>query len=540
MSNLLTSFPLQVLLYWQQGIIFHTNTNPFVSTFKNGRVINIMQVTLAGHNLDAEIISLINRITDEHRFGPTDESTQIPQLLSQMANESLTPETLSAAYARISRSDKGISSLRREARSSVSRSRRTNERIVFGFGHASIAEHAIINLDITGISRLALEELESHRLASYTEASQRYIAMTGDFMTPTEIIQAGFKDKFESVCKKQFEGYSKLIKLLEQLYHDYPDHDRNIKACEDSRYVLPLACNGQVGVTINARVAEWMIRNFNRSPLAEVRDLASMMLNQIKKVTPSLIKYTEPNHSLDTAQKNLEYTSNSLVQCSSTGYDNSVELIEAPVSGEVNVLAALLFSAGKGSISDCVSTVEKLNVDERKKLLISVHKCISVHEPVRREMELCNFTFSITLSSSAFAQLKRHRIATLIAQSYFPELGYTIPESVIEAGGEDEFKNCMEMSNELYNTLEEKLPEDHKKAAQYALTNAHRRRVIFQANARELVHFSRLRMDINAQWDIRNIASEMIRIAREKCPTLMLFAEGKNKYDKLSEELFGS
>ncbi|MCF7811648.1 FAD-dependent thymidylate synthase [bacterium] len=499
-----------------------------------------MQVTLAGHNLDAEIISLINRITDEYRLGSTDESSQIPQLISQLENESLTPETLSAAYARISRSDKDIFSLRREARNSVSRSRRTNERIVFGYGHASIAEHAILNLDITGISRLALEELESHRLASYTEASQRYIAMSGDFMIPDEVVQAGLKEKFESVCKRQFEGYSKLIKFLEKLYHDYPDHDRNIKAREDSRYVLPLACNGQVGVTVNARVAEWMIRNFNRSSLSEVRELAGLMHSEIKKVTPSLIKYTEPNCSLDIAQKNLEHISASLVEISSTGNGDNVELIEAPVIGERNIIAALLFSSGKGSFGDCINAVEKLSAVERKKLLISVHKCISAYEPVRREMELCNFTFSITLSSSAFAQLKRHRIATLITQSYIPELGYTIPESVVEAGGEAEFKNCMKMSDELYNTLKEKLPEDHKNAAQYALTNAHRRRVIFQANVRELVHFSRLRMDINAQWDIRSIANEMIRLAREHCPTLMLFAEGKNKYDKLSEELFGS
>ncbi|NQU06510.1 MAG: FAD-dependent thymidylate synthase, partial [Calditrichaeota bacterium] len=146
----------------------------------------------------------------------------------------------------------------------------------------------------------------------------------------------------------------------------------------------------------------------------------------------------------------------------------------------------------------------------------------------------------ITLSSSAFAQLKRHRIATLIKQSYSPELGYTTPESILEAGGEEVFKNCMETSNELFSLLKEKLPEESEDAAQYALTNAHRRRVVFQANVRELMHFSRLRMDINAQWDIRKIACEMIDLARYECPVLMLFAEGKDKFDKLSEELFSN
>ena len=51
-------------------------------------------------------------------------------------------------------------------------------------GHHSVAEHAVFNFDVIGISRLAMEELEKFRLCSYTEKSQRYITLDKDFVLP--------------------------------------------------------------------------------------------------------------------------------------------------------------------------------------------------------------------------------------------------------------------------------------------------------------------------------------------------------------------
>ncbi len=83
----------------------------------------------------------------------------------------LTPETVSAAYARISRSPRTVGELRASARLEVEKARRSNRAIVFDMGHSSVAEHAVFNLDITGISRLVVEEVERFRLCSYMEKS---------------------------------------------------------------------------------------------------------------------------------------------------------------------------------------------------------------------------------------------------------------------------------------------------------------------------------------------------------------------------------
>ncbi|HHE46463.1 MAG TPA: FAD-dependent thymidylate synthase, partial [Bacteroidetes bacterium] len=312
-----------------------------------------MQVTLAGYNLDTEIINRVGKIIDGYPYG-TGDLNYLSDLVTCLADETLTPETLSAAYARISRSNKSIGELRSNARASVNRARRTNRRIVFGLGHASIAEHAVVNLDISDISRLAVEELEAHRLASYTEASQRYIAMEGDFIIPREVSDTGLKDRFQADCDELFNGYRELISRLERLFSDAPEQERNTKAREDARYVLPLACRSQVGVTVNARIAERMINNFNRSPLNEVRELGRGMLASVKRIIPSLIRYTQPNRSLEASYHEIEHISRTTISSETDQDEPSVRLMEAPESGENSALAAILFSTGVGSYSACL------------------------------------------------------------------------------------------------------------------------------------------------------------------------------------------
>ena len=496
-----------------------------------------MHVHLAGFNVDTQLVELIRQINDEHSHG-TPGSKRMSELLQKLAEEPITPETLSAAYARISRSVKGIRELRRDARSSVNRARRSNETIVFGLGHASIAEHAVFNLDITGASRLALEALESHRLASYTEASQRYISMSGDYFVPDEILQTGLEWEFTETCQAQFKSYADLIKILTKFHSDLPEKDRDVKAREDARYVLPLACRGQVGVTFNARTAEQMVRSFNQSHLSEVRLMGHQIHEEIRNIVPSLIRYVEANAGIAKADRELAVSAGELIPNVNNDTFEEVELISFPIEGETIALAALLFHSGKFSFSHAKQAVDKLCETEKRALIANAHGYLNSYDPIRRELELGSFIFSITLSASAYAQLKRHRIASLICQEYDVELGCTVPPKITDANGADIFNEAMDRANQMYRKLIEKLKLSESSAANYVLTNAHRRRVIFQANARELTHFSRLREDKYAQWDIRNIANKMIKLAKGVCPGLMQFACGKDQFTERERQLF--
>jgi len=99
-------------------------------------------------------------------------------------NCSDSPETISAAYARISRDPRPISELRASAANALEKARSSNRTIIFEYGHGSVAEHAVFNFDILDLSRLGAEALQSFRLASFTEKSQRYIRMGEDWYFP--------------------------------------------------------------------------------------------------------------------------------------------------------------------------------------------------------------------------------------------------------------------------------------------------------------------------------------------------------------------
>ena len=241
-----------------------------------------MNIKLAGYNVEAEILDK----------------------LTPPEGEPLTPEVLSAAYARISRSEEDILTLRKQARQDVYKARKSNKAIIFKMGHHSVAEHAVFNFDIMGVSRLALEEIEKFRLVSYTEKSQRYVTLEGDFVLPQEIIDNDSKKLFRETITRQNAFYKKSFDVLrDYLFDQYPERIEKKSgrqlvegwAKEDARYILSLATEGQVGMTINARNLEHLFRRFALSQRKEVQEIGKEMFHQVEKVSPSLILFPEPS-----------------------------------------------------------------------------------------------------------------------------------------------------------------------------------------------------------------------------------------------------
>ena len=120
-------------------------------------------------------------------------------------------------------------------------------------------------------------------------------------------------------------------------------------------------------------------------------------------------------------------------------------------------------------------------------------------------------------------------IVTLLAQDYDPTLGITIPASINAIEAEIGLKDVCRRSEKLYFEF---LPK-YGKAAEYCLTNAHRRRVLIAANPRELYHISRLREDEHAQWDIKDTAKRMMKLAKQAAPLSFMLSGGKDTFEKV-------
>lgn len=502
-----------------------------------------MKVVLAGYNLDQQIISQMRVSVGDSRLEAGRESADTNPRIEP---EAFTPETLSAAYARISRDPRPIPELRAESVLDVASARKSNERIVFGFGHASVAEHAVFNFDVLDISRLALESLEASRLASYTEKSQRYILIDQDYLVPQELIGTELESDYRELIALQQAGYTKSYQLLEQYYQtEYPEKWRKKSgrrelqgaAKEDARYFLGMATTGQVGLTMNARTLEGTIRRLAAEPLIEARQLSDKLHQLCREVAPSLVRYTDPTPYRRETPKALSALIDSLpagtvAESGEPGESGFARIIDCSDGGEELLLTALVHGHSRLSWSDARELVAGLDETSRLALANESVNRATVHDSLLRQYELPAFSFELILSSSCFAQLKRHRLATLLCQDYDPALGVTVPPSLAKVDQVDDLKRVCQASEALFVRIQAVTPA----AAPYALTNAHRRRVIFKANVRELCHFSRLRLDAHAQWDIRVLAEEMVEKARRRMPMAMMLAAGKDRFETPTRE----
>ncbi|MGC9337304.1 MAG: FAD-dependent thymidylate synthase [Candidatus Cloacimonadia bacterium] len=489
-----------------------------------------MRVLLAGFNIDFEQIKEF----ESH----LESSRDISSVQEKFDKIQFTPETISAAYARISRSKKSAPELRFQAREEIEKARKSNQNIVFEMGHSSIAEHAVFNFDLIGISRYLVEFIERTRLASFTEKSQRYVTLEDDFVIPNEIRDdRRIANEFSKVIRNNNAVYHQLNEALLDYYRslvqskgqDNPSKkEYEDKAKEDARYVLPLATETQLGMTINARSLERLLKRLYALNLEEATEIANKLYNEAKAIAPSLIRYVQPTDYdcklYETSQSATE-VSKVAPPCKLLSYTDCPDDI---------ILTALLFRRTGKDWENLYKEVAMMSSDQKKDAILQALKGIESYDSMPREFEMVDFTFQLKMSASCFAQLKRHRMSSIIATDYDPVYGYVLPISIKKAGQEREFGKAMQSSEELYQILERVYP----RVKNYILTNAHQRYVLMKLNLRELAHFSRLRQDKHAQWEIRSIAHDMVEQCKNVAPLTTLLVCGKDKFQETYQQIF--
>jgi flavin-dependent thymidylate synthase len=487
-----------------------------------------MKILLAGYNLDYD---LIRALKDKSGL-----------------KQDFTPETISAAYARISRSPKPVNELREISREEVDKARQSNRNIVFEMGHSSVAEHAVFNIDVIGVSRLLVEEIEKFRLCSFTEKSQRYVLFNKDFVIPEEIKQANLTDLFTETVQMQNDYYHALYEKLRPYIFDKhktlaenPANKSLLEgwAKEDARYVISMATQTQLGMTINARNLELMLRRLAALPLAEANEYSQKLYAATKDIAPSLIRYTQATDYDKFTRNNLRRLATAFLKKHHSETDGSkklpaVHLAFVSPSADSKVAAALLFSSSDLNYSSCLSQASQMTLREKKVLFKTAFEQLQAHDAVLRELENVDLQFELILSASCFAQLKRHRMSTIIAQEYGPQLGVTVPPAVREIGQQKKFMEIMRHTQNAYEQIREKTPL----AAGYVLTNAHRKRVLMKLNARELYHLARLRADAHAQWDIHDLTEKMLQQAKKVMSLTLMMACGKDSFPELFKNNF--
>ncbi|HSQ78509.1 MAG TPA: FAD-dependent thymidylate synthase [Nitrospirota bacterium] len=158
-------------------------------------------------------------------------------------------------------------------------------------GHLSPIEHVSFSLGIEGISRACSHQLVRHRVASYSQQSQRYVkAEQFDYVIPPSIKQdPALVREFEKFMAEAQENYTKVLKRLEELGY------KGEAGQQDARYLLPNAAETKIVVTMNARelLHFFRVRCCNRAQW-EIREMAERMLALVKKAAPTIFAKSGP------------------------------------------------------------------------------------------------------------------------------------------------------------------------------------------------------------------------------------------------------
>jgi thymidylate synthase (FAD) len=163
-------------------------------------------------------------------------------------------------------------------------------------GHMSPIEHASFTFYIEGVSRAMTHQLVRHRIASYSQRSQRYVNHDDfDYILPPQLKGKTVQTDGGEVPAEDY--YRETMSLISKRYSalNHVLGDSGEKSNEDARYVLPNACETKIMVTMNARsLLHFFEERLCQRAQWEIRQVADQMLVLVKKVCPAVFANAGP------------------------------------------------------------------------------------------------------------------------------------------------------------------------------------------------------------------------------------------------------
>jgi len=440
----------------------------------------------------------------------------------------LSPEVIAVAFAKTSRSPESFREI--AAGLTDASSAQFHERWVVGYGHASVAEHAVLHIAFENVSRLAIEAIEDSRLASYTEKSTRYqVFDRDDYYTPEVIARSRHAERYHRTIAMLFDAYAESVEpvraaIMSQFPRkadeDPKKYDGRIRSkyVDNCRFLLPAATLANVGMTANARVLEHAIKKMLSHPLQEVREIGQEVKRVAQAEIPTLVKYAEPSEYLRKTSR----AKCALSSPKSERPDRSADfltLADYDSEAEERFAAACLYRQGDASYLEMLHRIQMMSGAELDNVVRDALTGMGEFDTPLRELEHITLAFDCLLDWGAWYELKRHRMLTLTPQPLNAPSGYTIPRVFEETQLTRRYRRAMDEAAETFMALAADFPAE----AAYIFPNAFNRRVLITLNLREAFHFCQLRSAPNAHFSIRRIAVRMFELISEIYPTLASF-----------------
>jgi len=416
----------------------------------------------------------------------------------------------------------------------VRRAEEFYERVLVGYGDDSVAELAGAHVAVEQVSMLGAKAVEDSRIGiSPLEKSTRYVrfdrlARDGRYLyyRGDELSDPLYARAMDAL----FETYSRHVEpatlAIRERYPQEPgETDRawksatRAKALDLLRGLLPAGALTNLGVYGNGRAFEYLITKLSAHELAECRQLATDLHQELSLVIPSFVRRALDEKYGGPAAERMATIRARTARLARRGAAASpqppgVRLVDFDPDAERKVVAAALFPHSNLPLDD-------QSADPHTVLEALLGDRANRRQRVPRALEHAEYTFEVTANFAAYRDLHRHRMLTQDRQVLGTQLGFQVPPGVVDLGIASDFQRAVEGAAAAHAKLER---EVGAALAQYAVPMAYEVRWYVRANLREIYHLCELRTTPQGHPDYRWIAQEMFRRVNEVHPKLAGYA----------------
>jgi thymidylate synthase ThyX len=456
----------------------------------------------------------------------------------------------------------------------------------FQYGHRSIADLAHLSFAIERLSLLSAIVLVDEQRWDGQERSTRYQDfMKSGFYMPDFGTDKDAAKLYADTAEGLFAAYQRTtaavldslrqrVRRPESMKEDAYGRTLKARAFDVARYLLPLATNTSLGQIVNARTLETQVSRLLSHPLAEVRDLgrklreaasgaawnvnaaagealvekiaaadgalrdeAANLLTRDVRVSPTLVKYAEPNAYLMQTRTDLEQVAAEVMQGAAIAPSPLVDLVERTESLEVELAATLIYWGSDYSyrqVRDVVAGLPEARVSEIIKAGLR-HR--GRHDEALRAFHAgAALRFDILMDIGGFRDMHRHRRVTQIKQGFTSVHGYDTPETgdaagLSEAGIVGEYQAEIEKAYAAGRKIAQSSAPEAAGSALYLLPLATRVRCMFKMDFAEAQYISELRSAPAGHFSYRKVAWEMYKAMERQHPSLSKYIRATD-FDK--------
>ena len=439
------------------------------------------------------------------------------------------------------------------------------DRVLVGYGDDSVAQLGGAHIACERISNVAAKILEDARIGlAPLEKSTRYVRFdqkeeNGDYLFYREprIMASPHAAAYLETMNLLFETYSRQMEpVIEFVKRSLPideievrepqsgkalsyqeaQRDERLKkwaesayrstvraqACDILRGYLPAATLTNVGFFGVGQAFEYLLTKLYSHELAEAKNLAAAIHEELNKLIPSFVKRAQFSDYLAESARATRALSAQLLKELPVQSGDAVTLVDYDREAEEKVVAAILYPHSRQPMAQLRRLAAGMAQKQRRKVLDEYLKQRRHRrDKPGRAFEQIYYTFDILGNLGLYRDLHRHRILTQERQDFTTAHGYDIPPEIEEAGFKSDFVSCMEKAADLYGKIHRDLPLE----AQYVVPFAYKIRWYMKMNLREAVHIGELRTMPQGHPDYRFIVQEMWRKIIEVHPALAEYAK---------------